>query len=60
MQELQVDGDKEVALTLKNSSAVYLLQLVGALPMSAVANAGQDGLFRELAQQIRTQNQPQA
>lgn len=57
---ISVDPAREITLTLTNGSAVFLHQMLGSQAVQLVAGAGQDGLFRELGQQIQAQNQPQA
>lgn len=56
---ISVDPTREITLIMTNAAAVFLHQMLGSQPVQLVAGAGQDGLFRELGQQIQAQNAPQ-
>lgn len=57
-QGIQLDGNKEVTLKLKTSSVAFITNVLGAQSMASVAQAGQDGLLTQIANQLIAQHQP--
>jgi len=55
-QQIQIDGDKEVTLTMKTNAALFLSQMLGAQSNAIVTQAGQQGLLADITAQVAQQH----